>query len=104
MVTPILKGDPKGKTNYRQVRCLAEASKVLKNIVCQQILGHKESNNQLPASQHGFRGKRSAMTALSEIQSDWTWVLFLDLSAAFDTLNNCLLTEKLKLYGCDTKT
>ena len=53
------------------------------------------------------------MTALSEIQSDWTentedekitGVLFWDLSAAFNTLNSDLLIKKLKLYGCDTKT
>ena len=52
------------------------------------------------------------MTALSEIQRDWTenredrkitGVLFWDLSAAFDTLNSNLLIQKLRLYGCDTK-
>ena len=52
------------------------------------------------------------MTALSEIQRDWTenredrkitGVLFWDLSAAFDTLNSNLLVQKLSLYGCDEK-
>ena len=114
VVTPLLKkGDPKEKSNYRPVSCLAAASKVLEKIVCQQITRHMESNNLLPDSQHGFREKRSTMTALSEIQRDWmentedkktTGVLFWDLSAAFDTLNSDLLIEKLKLYGCDTKT
>ena len=97
MVTPLLKkGDPKEKTNYRPVSCLAAASKVLEKIVCQQITRHMESNNLLPDSQHGFRSKRSTMTALSKIQRDWTentedrkttGVLFWDLSAAFDTLD-----------------
>ena len=34
-------------------------------IVCQQITKHIKSNNLLPNSQHGFREKRSTMTALS---------------------------------------
>lgn len=109
VVTPILKkGDQNDKTNYRPVSCLAAASKVLEKIVCQQITKHLETNSLLPDSQHGFREKRSTMTALSEIQRDWTentenkmitGVLFWDLSAAFDTLNIDLLTQKLKLYG-----
>ena len=96
------KGDPIEKTNLRPVSCLAAASKVLEKIVCQQITRHMESNNLLPNSQHGFREKRSTMTALSEIQSDWTentedkkitGVLFWDLSASFDTLNSDLLVK-----------
>ena len=72
-----------------------------------------ESNNLLPNSQHGFRDKRSTMTALSEIQQDWientenkeiTGVLFWDLSAAFDTFNSELMIQKLKLYGSDNTT
>jgi hypothetical protein len=113
MVTPILKkGDQKEKTNYRPVSCLAAASKVLEKIICEQITKHMETNKLLPNSQHGFREKRSTMTALSEIQRDWTekteenqitGVLFWDLSAAFDTLNTTLLIQKLKLYGCNKK-
>ena len=73
MVTPLLKkGDPKEKANYRPVSCLAAASKVLEKIVCQQITRHMETNKLLPESQHGFRSKRSTMTALAEIQRDWT--------------------------------
>ena len=53
------------------------------------------------------------MTALAEIQRDWTknaeakkitGVLFWDLLAAFNTLNSNLLFQKLRLYGCNTKT
>ena len=65
MVTPILKkGDQKEKTNYRPVSCLAAASKVLEKIICEQITKHMETNKLLPNSQHGFREKRSKMTAL----------------------------------------
>ena len=38
VVTPLLKkGDPKEKSNYRPVSCLAAASKVLEKIVCGQL-------------------------------------------------------------------
>ena len=53
-----------------------------------------EENKLLPENQHGFRAKRSTMTAWADIQQDWalntenkeiTGVLLWDLSAAFDT-------------------
>ena len=114
VVTPLLKkGDAKDKNNYRPVSCLAAASKILEKIVCDQITKFMEQNKLLPESQHGFRQKRSTMTALTEIQRNWienteiketTGVLFWDLSAAFDTLDTDLMIRKLKLYGCDQKT
>ena len=46
VVTTILKkGDQRDKKNYRPVSCLAAASKVLKKIICEQIMKHMESNN-----------------------------------------------------------
>ena len=99
--TPILKkGDQRDKTENRQVNCLAAVSKILEKIISEQITTHMESNNFLPNSQHGFRGKRSTMMALSEKQHDWTenaenkkitGLLFWDMSAAFDTLNSTLM-------------
>ena len=72
MFTPLLqKGDPKEKTNYRPVSCLAVASKVLKKVDFKQITKHMESNKLLPECQPGFREKRSTMTARLEIQRDW---------------------------------
>ena len=69
------------------------ASKVLERIVCDQVTKFMETHNLLLSSQHGFREKRSTMTALSEMQKkDWMenaennlmiGVLFWGLSAAF---------------------
>ena len=67
----------------------------------------------LPKNQHGFRSKRSTMTAWANIQQEWasntdekniTGVLLWDLSAAFDTLDPELLIKKLSLYGFSEKT
>ena len=60
------------------------------------MTSHPETNNLLPESQHGFRKKRSTMTAWAQIQQEWakntnedkiTGVLLWDLSAAFDCLD-----------------
>ena len=67
VVTPILK---KVTKNYRPVSCRAAASKVLEKIVCELITKHMKSNNMLPDSQNGFRGGRSTMTTLSELERD----------------------------------
>ena len=114
IVTPILKkGDPKKKENYRPVSCLAVASKVMERIVCDQVTRFFEVHGLLPDNQHGFRAKRSTMTALAAMQEDWvknwdnremTGILLWDLSAAYDTLNPNLLCEKLKIYGFDQLT
>ena len=64
-------------------------------------------------NQHGFRSKRSTMTAWAQIQQEWatnfenrdiTGVLLWDLSAAFDSLDAPLLCEKLKLNGFSDTT
>jgi hypothetical protein len=114
LVTPILKkGDPTKKENYRPVSCLSVASKVLEKIVCDQVTHYMEIHGLLPENQHGFRSKRSTMTALSSMQQEWiqnsdnklkTGILLWDLSAAYDTLCPSLFCEKLKIYGFDKNT
>jgi hypothetical protein len=114
IVTPILKkGDPLKKENYRPVSCLIVASKVMEKVICNQVTRFFEKHGLLPDNQHGFRSKRSTMTALSSMQQDWTkntddktktGILLWDLSAAYDTLNTQLFCEKLKIYGFDELT
>ena len=54
-----------------------------------------ESNKLLPENQHGFRAKRSTMTAWANLQRNWTQntdekkvtgILLWDLSAALNAL------------------
>ena len=114
IITPILKkGDPTKKENYRPVSCLPVAAKVLEKIVNDQVSHFMETNNLLPQNQHGFRPKRSTMTALSAMQEEWTrntecklktGILLWDLSAAYDMVCPKLFCEKAKLYGFDDLT
>ena len=111
IVTPILKkGNAQDKSNYRPVSCLMVLSKVLEKIVCSQITDYMEKNKLIPDNQHGFRKGRSTMTALSDIQKEWTsnsdekfitGILLWDLSAAFDTLSADIFCKKLRVYGFD---
>ena len=114
-VIPIFKkkGLPSDKVNYRPVSNLKSVSKVIEIIVNKQILNFFETNNLLPESQHGFRGKRSTFSAVATMHELWIKNLerkenqsltFLDLSAAFDTLSPDIFCEKMKIYGFDLKS
>ena len=113
-VTPLLKkGSTQLLSNYRPVSCLPAASKLLEIVVCSQLSEYLESNNLLPKNQHGFRPRRSTMSAWNEIQLDWaekteqnmvTGVLLWDLSAAFDTLDCQSLCCKLELFGVQPRS
>ena len=108
-MTPVLKkGEVTAKENYRPVSCLPAASKLLESVINDQTSKFLENNGLLPHNQHGFRPKRSTMTAWADIQKQWaqncdekkiTGVLLWDLSAAFDCLDQEILCKKLKFYG-----
>ena len=114
LVTPVLKKGCNTKLgNYRPVSCLPAASKLLEIVVCDQLSKYLELNNLLPENQHGFRPRRSTMTAWQDIQLDWamkgekkliTGVLLWDLSAAFDTLDCEGACAKLKVFGLQERS
>ena len=108
-IIPIFKkkGSRLEKENYRPVSLLKSASKVLEVIVNQQILRYAETAGILPKSQHGFRAGRSTFSAIAQMHDMWlnNWragrsqtITCFDLSAAFDTMNAEIFTDKLKIY------
>ena len=114
VVTPILKkGSAQLLSNYRPVSCLPAASKLLEIVICSQLSEYLEAKDLLPKNQHGFRPRRSTMSAWNEIQLDWaerteqgliTGVLLWDLSAAFDTLDCEGVCKKLEQFGLQPRS
>ena len=107
-ITAIVK-DPKGNTNsftnYRPVSSLPIISKFIGKCILEQVICHIENNNLGFVYQSGFKKNHSCETALLKIYEDATCmlkpknyilVLFLDFSAAFDTVDHGKLLTKLE--------
>ena len=82
------------KKNYCPVSNLTFLSKITEKVVAQQILQHISSNNLFPEFQSAYRSFHSTETALMRVCNDIlldinkqhvVLLVFLDLSAAFDT-------------------
>ena len=93
------------KENHRPVSLLPHLSKVLERIIYKQIIVHTE--NKLSKFITGFRklhGTQHSMVAMLEKwkkaldKREYIWVLFMDVSKAFDTKNHDLLLAKLHAY------
>ena len=109
-IIPLYKGkgcklDPK---NYRPVAILPILSKVLERAMFVQVLSHMDKNNYFNPSHHAYRSFHSTTTAMLQMYDTWleavedgdlAAVCMVDMSAAFDVVDNDILLEKLKLYG-----
>ena len=106
-VKPLLKKSGLELTykNSRPVSNLPFISKIVEKAVLAQLLPHGERNAPLPKFQPGFRKFHLTETALLKVQSDIlmpmdnqkiTFLVLLDLSAAFDTIDHQILLSVLE--------
>ena len=100
-------------TNYRPVSILPSCSKIMEEVVRQQLAQYCRTQNIIPTSQHGFQTGKSTITALGAVTHDLKAMkqeglevgcLLFDLSAAFDLLDADILARKLEIYGATETT
>jgi hypothetical protein len=107
VVSPLIKKeglDPNELKNYRPVSNLSFVSKILEKVVLQQLLMHLSDNKLQETHQSAYRKGHSVETAVLSVfqdllskmdQSLLSFTAFLDLSAAFDTLDHSILIQRL---------
>ena len=111
IVKPLLKKatlDPEIFKNFRPVSNLSFLSKVIEKAIVTQLLKHMEENHLLEMMQSAYRKAHSTETALLRVQNDIlkavdgkkkvVFLVLLDLSAAFDTVDHAILLSFLKSY------
>lgn len=108
LVVPLLKkiSMPKEElSSYRPVSHLNFVSKVIEKIICTRLMKHIDEFSGLAVNQSAYRMFHSTETALLKVQNDIlvamekqkvSGLTLLDLSAAFDTVDHAILTERLQ--------
>src|SRR6201996_8073180 len=109
LVTPLLKKSnlPHDDLfNYRPISNLSSLSKLLERLIVNRLLLHLDSFPSVPKFQSAYRKFHSTETALLRIYNDLllaienkrvSALIFLDLSAAFDTVDHTILLSRLSL-------
>jgi exonuclease III len=112
LVSLFKKGDPADMNNYRGITLMALGLKVMCCIITRRLCNAIEEKGVLMKAQGGFRPKEEAIAqaiTLYEvlvrrlIKGKVTYVSFLDLKKAFDTVPHGALIEKLRALGVKGK-
>ena len=110
IVIPLIKKpslDREMLNNYRPISNLSFLSKVIEKVISIRILGHILNNNIVDSFQSAYRAGHSCKTALLRVYMDivtivgngnGSFLVLLDLSAAFDTIDHDNLFYILEKY------
>jgi len=106
------KGDRTVCDNHRGISLLAVAGKILAHILVSRLSNHILGQHILPESQCGFRsgrGMADMIFAARQLQEKCLeqqmdlYLVFIDLTKAFDTVNRAGLWLILEKFGCPAK-
>ena len=103
------KGDISCCDNHRGISLLAIAGKILARIILNRLQKHVADRDVIPESQCGFRPRRGTndmIFSIRQLQEKCRernldlYMVFIDLTKAFDTVNREGLWKVLKKIGC----
>ena len=104
---------PQTAGDMRPIALLPLPGKIMEHIVSIRLKAYLEEFNILTDEQHGFRKGRSTLSAIVEflhtiyknvnVNKD-SYIIYLDLKKAFDTVSHELLLNKLKNIGLENNT
>ena len=107
IIIPLLKKaslDPEMFKNFRPVSNLPYISKLIERVVCVRYNNHFQKHNLHDPLQSAYRQKHSTETAVLKVQNDLlmaidkqqcAFLVLLDLSAAFDTVDHQILLTRM---------
>ena len=112
IIKPIVKGnlDTQMLSSYRPVSNLSFLSKIIENVILDQLVSHLERVQAIPDNQSAYRRLYSTETALCSVinglittldNGKCAIMILLDLSAAFDTVAHDILLEDCMNIGID---
>ena len=104
---------PKFASDFRPISLIPLPGKILEHMISLRLKAYISCNNILTKNQHGFRKDHSTITSVTallnniynnvNIQKD-TFLIYLDLKKAFDTVSHQILINKLGGFGLDAGT
>jgi hypothetical protein len=109
IICPILKDntlDPRIPLNYRGISLQCVVAKIYSSVLNNRLLAYLENNELLVDEQNGFRKDRSCLDHVFTLNSvtqneNSTFVVFIDLQKAFDSVDRDLLEFRLFDSGID---